>query len=353
MKRQNAKKSRRLSKKAALVCAALVALLMACLVLSLIKPPMDEVRSHISPELIRSAGKTYSEASFNFLILNITRGSNAKITSTDVETYIGIAGRVFPANDGAVKTLADTLFWLPSLLDGAQLTVALTVVSVLAGLFLSIFLALGKISNPKRQRFMFIRAANAGQALGQGLRWCLHHVGYMLTLVSKKFCHAYIFFFRGTPLLMQLFFIYFGLPLIHESLTINDKFLAAFIAFTLNVSAYCAEFIRAAIQSIDKGQTEASRALGLSYGQAMRLVIIPQSFRRLIPPVANEFIMVLKDVSLVSIIALTDLTHQTRVLSNAAGSALVFVPAMIVYLIITAIFTFIFNRLEKRYSVYV
>jgi len=91
----------------------------------------------------------------------------------------------------------------------------------------------------------------------------------------------------------------------------------------------------------------------LSYGLAMRLVIIPQSFRRLIPPVSNEFIMVLKDASLVSIIALTDLTQQTRVINNSAGSALVFLPAMVIYLIITAFFTFVFNRLERRFSVYV
>jgi len=84
----------------------------------------------------------------------------------------------------------------------------------------------------------------------------------------------------------------------------------------------------------------------------MRLVIIPQSFRRLIPPVANEFIMVLKDASLVAVIALMDLTQAARAISSSSASVLVYFPAAVIYLIITAFFTFIFNRLEKRFSVH-
>jgi polar amino acid transport system permease protein len=209
--------------------------------------------------------------------------------------------------------------WIPPLLDGARITISLTLLAVSAGLVLSLFLALGKMSKTK---------------------------------VFNKLCSAYIFFFRGTPLLMQLYFIYYGLPEISPLLTINNRFVAAFIAFGLNSAAYCAEIIRAAIQSIDKGQFEASRALGLSYAQTMRLVIIPQSIRRLIPPVGNEFIMMLKDASLVSIIALTDITKVTRSISSSTASALVYIPAMILYLIITAVFTFVFHRLEKKYSVY-
>jgi len=209
--------------------------------------------------------------------------------------------------------------WIPPLLDGARITISLTIVSVFAGLLLSLFLALGKMS---KKAFL------------------------------NKICGAYVFFFRGTPLLMQLYFVYYGLPQISAALTINDRFLAAFIAFTLNSAAYCAEIIRAAIQSIDKGQFEASHALGLSYPQALRLVIIPQSIRRLIPPVGNEFIMMLKDASLVSIIALTDITKATRSISSSTASAMVYIPAMILYLVITAVFSLVFHKLEKRYSVY-
>lgn len=215
--------------------------------------------------------------------------------------------------------LAKIIGWLPQLLDGARITILLTICAVSMGLLLSIFLALGKMS--KNQ-------------------------------ILSKFCGAYIFFFRGTPLLMQLYFIYFGLPQINMALTINSRFFAAFLAFSLNSAAYCSEIIRAAIQSIDRGQFEASKALGFSRAQTMRLVIFPQSIRRLIPPVANEFIMVLKDASLVSIIALADLTKVTRAISSSSGTALVYIPAMILYLIMTAFFEFIFHRLEARFSRY-
>ena len=112
------------------------------------------------------------------------------------------------------------------------------------------------------------------------------------------------------------------------------------------------EIIRAAIQSIDKGQFEAAQALGMSYWQTMGRLVIPQSFRRLIPPVANEFIMVLKDASLVSIIALSDLTFITKKLSVSNATPLVYIPSMLIYLAITAFFTYIFNRLEKKFSIY-
>ena len=209
--------------------------------------------------------------------------------------------------------------WMPALIQSTGTTLALSVLSVAAALVFSVFLALGKISR------------NA---------------------VISGVCRAYIFFFRGTPLLMQLFFIYYTLPQLVPALNIQSRFFAAWLAFTLNVAAYLAEIIRAAIESIDKGQMEASRALGLTRSQAMRLVIIPQSYRRMIPPICNEFVMVLKDTSLVSIIALTDLTYQTKIIASNKASALVYTPAMIIYLIITGAFTFIFNRLEKRLSIY-
>ncbi len=213
----------------------------------------------------------------------------------------------------------DFIKWIPPLLEGAKVTISLTIVSVSVGLILSLFLALGKLS--KRAP---IRAMSS----------------------------AYVFFFRGTPLLMQLYFIYYALPQISPMFTINNRFLAAFIAFALNTGAYCAEIIRAAIQSIDRGQFEAAKVLGMTYGQTMRMIIIPQSIRRLIPPVGNEFIMVLKDASLVSISALSDLTKVTRAISSSSGSALVYIPAMLIYLVITALFTYIFHKLEKRFAKY-
>ncbi|MBD9001895.1 MAG: amino acid ABC transporter permease [Coprococcus catus] len=209
--------------------------------------------------------------------------------------------------------------WMPQLLLGARTTIIITIIAVAIGLVLSFFLALGKMSkNP---------------------------------LLNKP-CSAYIFFFRGTPLLIQIYFIYFGLPQFNPALTIKSAFVAALIAYTLNSAAYLAENIRAGIQSIDRGQYEAAKALGMTYRQTMQLIILPQTVRRLIPPVGNEFIMVLKDVSLVAIIGLSDLTKVTRAISSSQATALVYIPAMVIYLIITAFFSFIFNRMEKKYSVY-
>jgi polar amino acid transport system permease protein len=219
----------------------------------------------------------------------------------------------------SLSPLQKIIQWIPPLLNGSKVTIGLTLATISVGLLLGLFLALGKMSKNR---------------------------------LIKAVSSAYTFFFRGTPLLMQLYFVYYGLPEISLALTINDRFLAAFIAFGLNSGAYCAEIIRAAIQSIDKGQFEAAKALGLSYAQTMRLIIIPQSIRRLIPPVGNEFIMLLKDVSLVSIIALTDITKATRSIQSSTGSSLIYIPSMILYLIITAIFTIIFHRLEKKYSAY-
>jgi len=205
------------------------------------------------------------------------------------------------------------------LLLATRTTLLLTVTSVCAAMGVGIFLALAKISkNP----------------------------------IINKPATAYIFFFRGTPLLIQLLIIYFALPAIDPRLDVGSRFGAAFIAFTMNIAAYLAEIFRAAIQSIDKGQMEAARSLGLTYGQAMRLVIIPQSYRRMIPPVCNEFIMVLKDTALVAMIALQDLTYQTKIIASNKASQLVWIPSLLIYLILTAIFTHLFNKLEKKFSVY-
>jgi len=215
--------------------------------------------------------------------------------------------------------LSRVIGWIPALLRASWTTLSITVLSVCLAVIIAVFLALGKISRKQ---------------------------------VVSKICGAYIFFFRGTPLLMQIFFIYYALPEISPALTIQSRFIAAVFAFTLNIAAYIAEIIRAAIQSIDKGQMEASRALGLTYGQAMRLVIIPQAYRRMIPPICNEFIMVLKDVSLVFVIGIMDLTSQTRKIQSSNATALVFIPAMVIYLLMTYVFTTVFNRLEKKLSAY-
>ena len=202
---------------------------------------------------------------------------------------------------------------MPALLQGAGLTILLTLVSIFFGLILGLLLALGRLSK------------NA---------------------FFDRLSQFYIWLFRGTPLLLQIFFIYYALPTF-TPITI-DALPAAFIALSLNSGAYLAEIIRAAIQSIDKGQMEASKALGMSFTQAMRRIVIPQSYRRLIPPTGNEFIALLKDSSLVSIIAMTELMRTTSLLANSSGNAIYYIPCAILYLAMTTIFTFVFSKLEKN-----
>lgn len=207
---------------------------------------------------------------------------------------------------------------LPALFQGAGFTLFLTMVSVIFGMLLGLFLALGRISRNK---------------------------------AVDRICSFYIWLFRGTPLLLQIFFIYYALPLIYRPLTL-PQLPAALIALSLNSGAYLAEIIRAAIQSIDKGQMEAAKALGMSYGQAMRRVIVPQSYRRLIPPVGNEFIALLKDSSLVSVIGMYELLRTASVRANSSGDASIYIPCAILYLTMTSLFTYVFEKLEKKYSVY-
>ncbi|MDR3551961.1 MAG: amino acid ABC transporter permease [Clostridia bacterium] len=206
---------------------------------------------------------------------------------------------------------------LPAMLKGAGVTLLLTVVSVFFGIILGLLLALARLSK---------------------------------NFALNKFSQFYIWFFRGTPLLLQLFFIFYELPmLIHVPM---GQYFASFVALSLNSGAYLAEIIRAAIQSIDKGQMEASRALGMTYGQAMRRIIVPQSYRRLIPPVGNEFIALLKDTSLVCNIGMTELMFVTSSRANSSGQAIYYLPAAILYLAMTSVFTYVFSRLEKKYSAY-
>lgn len=211
------------------------------------------------------------------------------------------------------------LSYFPKLITGACNTVGLTIISVIFGAILGLFLALGRLSKNR---------------IVDGISW------------------LYIWLFRGTPLLMQLFFIYYGLPKINRSLTLPGQWIPALLALSLNSAAYLAEIIRAAIQSIDKGQMEAAKALGLSYGQAMRRIIVPQSYRRLIPPVGNELIALLKDSSLVSIIAMTELMKVTNQISTSESTATVYIPAAALYLLLTTIFTYLVEKLERKYSVY-
>jgi polar amino acid transport system permease protein len=159
----------------------------------------------------------------------------------------------------------------------------------------------------------------------------------------------YIDVFRGTPLLVQIIFIYFATPLI--GLRFESLFFAGLTALTLNSAAYVAEIFRSGIQSIDRGQMEAGRASGLSYGQTMRYIVVPQAFRRVIPPLVNEFIALLKDSSLVSVLTVLELTKQTQIFATNIGSWVV--PGLlcaVLYLAMSLPLAALARRLERRWK---
>jgi arginine/lysine/histidine/glutamine transport system substrate-binding/permease protein len=207
---------------------------------------------------------------------------------------------------------------LPVLLRGALVTLQLTAFSVVLGLIGGSLIGIARLS----------------QILP--LRWA---------------ARAYIDFFRGTPLLVQIFMIYFGFPAIAQELgfpfTLN-RLAAAVIALSLNSAAYNAEIVRAGIQSIEPGQAEAAQSLGMSSVQIMRYVIFPQAFRRMLPPLGNEFISLLKDTSLVAVIGFEELFREGQlIVAQNYRSFEIYAAVAVIYLCLTLISSQAFSRLEQ------
>ena len=161
-----------------------------------------------------------------------------------------------------------------------------------------------------------------------------------------------IWIIRGTPLMLQLLFVYYGLPFIPGIGIRMDDFQAAIFAFVLNYAAYFCEIFRAGIQAIPKGQYEAARTLGMNYVQTMRRIILPQVFRIILPPVSNETITLVKDTSLIYVLAMNDLLRTTRNLVQRDFSITPFLVAGVFYLLMTLVLTYGFDKLEKRFSKY-
>jgi len=162
---------------------------------------------------------------------------------------------------------------------------------------------------------------------------------------------AYVEIIRGTPSLLQLYLIAYGIPI---AFGINIPiFVAGVLALSINSSAYVAEIIRAGIQAVDKGQTEASRSLGLSYAQTMRRVIIPQAVKNVLPAIGNEFVTIVKESSIVSIIGITDLMRITNIMKSQTFrifEALIF--AAVLYFIVTFTISKFLHKVEKRWKKY-
>ena len=168
--------------------------------------------------------------------------------------------------------------------------------------------------------------------------------------IVKYLANIYVDFIRGTPLLVQIFLVYFALPIFTGSRI--DPFIAAVTACSINSGAYVSEIFRAGIQSIDKGQMEAGRSLGLTWGQTMRYIIMPQAFKAIIPPLGNEFIAMLKDSSLVSVIGFEELTRRGQlIIAKTYASFEIWGTVAVIYLIMTVTISQLVGYLERKYSI--
>jgi len=206
--------------------------------------------------------------------------------------------------------------YLPFLLLGVGITIRFTLLSFLLGAVIGLAIALGRISGSRMLRLP---------------------------------CVWYVDFFRGTPLLAQVYLIHFGLPQVLGYRPVGS--IDALVALTLNCAAYVAEIWRAGIESIERGQMEAARSLGMTYAQSMRFVILPQAFKRAIPPLGNEFIALLKESSLVSVIGLEDLMMKANMMAGRSFRPFeAYFTVALIYLVLTLTFSRVVARLEGRLS---
>lgn len=205
----------------------------------------------------------------------------------------------------------------PLLIQGALMTVKITSVSVGCGFIIGLFVSLARLSN-----FSLLR--------------------YLVTI--------YVEIIRGTPMMVQIFMIYFALPQIIGQRI--DPYVAAVTACSINSGAYVSEIFRAGIQAVNKGQMEAGRSLGLSWWQTMRHIVIPQAFKASIPPLGNEFIAMLKDSSLVSVIGLEELMRRGQlIIAKTYASTEILGTVAVLYLCMTIPISRLVAYLERKYDV--
>ena len=212
----------------------------------------------------------------------------------------------------------------PFFLEGVRNTLIISFFTVLLGTVLGTLMAMAKMSRIKP------------------LKWL---------------ATAYVEFFRGTPLMVQLMFIFYGLPMLGVTFpTVSfipdfDRFAAGVVAMSLNSCAYVAEIIRSGIQAVDKGQMEAARSLGLEKKQAMGLVILPQAVRNILPALGNEFVTVIKESSIVSVIGIADLMYRAKgVIAKTYNSMECLAVAALIYFFLTFVFGRLISLAEKKMS---
>ncbi|MCC9088116.1 MULTISPECIES: amino acid ABC transporter permease [Bacillus] len=205
----------------------------------------------------------------------------------------------------------------PYLMDGLQTTLYIFVVAIILGFIIGLIVALFRLSPFK-----------------------------VLNFIALVFVNA----IRGTPFIVQLFFIYFGLNTL-EFISL-DRVPAGIITVAINAGAYFSEIIRAGIQSIDKGQTEAARSLGFTGGQNMRFIVLPQAFRRMLPAITNQAIISLKDTSLLSIIGIADIMQRGQVQASATFDPLnVWLIVGVIYFVIIYLLSLLASYAERRFDI--
>ena len=216
------------------------------------------------------------------------------------------------------------------IVNGLLFTLSVTFLAALIGIILGVILSLMTISdfkpfkNVKSDRLSYLRDFNP----------------------LTKLALIYITVIRGTPTVVQLFILF---NLVFTGVLETSVFVIAVIGFGLNSAAYVAEIIRAGIQGLDKGQMEAARALGMSYGLSMRVIIIPQAVKKIMPALVSEFIVLFKETSVVGMIGGNDLTKAVReIAANSFRAAEPWILAALIYLLLTTLFTYFMRKVEKR-----
>lgn len=201
-----------------------------------------------------------------------------------------------------------------ALMNGAAVTVEVTAGALLLACVIGLLVGVGRL-NPRRY-------------------------------VIYNLCSLYLLLFRGTPLLVQLFIWFFGLP--HFGITL-PAFACGVLGLGMYSGAYVSEIVRGAIQSVDRGQTEAARSLGMSSGQAMRIIVLPQAVVRMIPPLGNEFIALIKNSALVSLLIIHDLMHEgQKIISVSYRSLETYLVVALIYLVLTTVTMLVLRKVEHR-----
>lgn len=213
-----------------------------------------------------------------------------------------------------METISIIIKALPTLLKGLEYTLEITSISLLLAMLIGLVMGLMRIST---------------------------------VAIFRAVATAYIYIIRGTPLFVQILFIYFGLPAKFGFKL--SAFSAGIIAISLNAGAYLVEIFRAGIESIDRGQMEAGRSLGFSYAQTMLLIILPQAIRRMIPAFVNQFIISLKDTSLLSVIGITELTMQGQSIYAVNFRAFeILTGVAVLYFVVIFVLSIFAGWLERR-----